>query len=160
MRYACDCCSFAGRPMVATGGQIALPGGNCEPEDLNDPSRTALREACEELGVAAPSFVLIDSLEPVETATTGYVVYPFLARFVAEPGCWHASSEETSQVRSVDVAALAAPSALGTAEMDFPTWSAPREVPVRRLGDVAVWGLTLRILEPLLPRLLAEEWVV
>jgi hypothetical protein len=30
--------------------------------------------------------------------------------------------------------------------------------PVIPIGDDLLWGVTLRILEPVLPRLLSEEW--
>jgi hypothetical protein len=42
--------------------------------------------------------------------------------------------------------------------MDFPTWPESRLTPYLALGDRRVWGLTYRILEPLLPRLVAGEW--
>ena len=36
----------------------------------------------------------------------------------------------------------------------FPTWPAPRRVRLWRVGGHEVWGVTYRILEPLVPRLL------
>ena len=41
---------------------------------------------------------------------------------------------------------------------DFPTWPAPRRIRLWRVGRHEVWGVTYRILEPLVPRLLAGEW--
>ena len=56
------------------GGQIAFPGGQCEPEE-QAPFTTALREACEELGIRAQSVRLLGALAPVDT-TTGYLISP------------------------------------------------------------------------------------
>jgi 8-oxo-dGTP pyrophosphatase MutT (NUDIX family) len=56
------------------GGQIAFPGGQCEPED-QAPFATALREACEELGIPAQSIRLLGMLNPVDT-TTGFLISP------------------------------------------------------------------------------------
>ena len=42
----------------------------------------------------------------------------------------------------------------------FSGWTEPRRVPFYRVGAYRAWGLTYRILEPLVPRLLAREWSV
>ena len=61
----------------AHGGQLALPGGQREPGDA-DLAATALREANEELGLAANQVELLAALPVVETQTTGFRVAPFL----------------------------------------------------------------------------------
>ena len=43
---------------------------------------------------------------------------------------------------------------------EFPTWKQPRWIPFYRVGPYKLWGLTYRILRPLVPRLLAGEWPV
>ena len=42
----------------------------------------------------------------------------------------------------------------------LPGWPEPREIPFYRLGPYKLWGATYKIVEPLLPRLLAGEWDV
>ena len=44
--------------------------------------------------------------------------------------------------------------------MSFVAWPQPQLVPVRRIGSHTVWGLTLRILEPFLPKALAGEYPI
>jgi len=143
------------------GGQIALPGGNCEPGDAG-PRETAVREACEELGLVPAQIEVIAALPGARTATSGYLVWPFVGRVHGvSPGYgWRAQPSEVAAVIDVSVAELASPDAAGTEEMSFPTWPGPRTVPVRYLEGQLLWGLTLRILEPVLPRALAGEWPV
>jgi hypothetical protein len=45
--------------------------------------------------------------------------------------------------------------------MAFPAWPEDRIVAcVEVTGGHLLWGLTLRILDPVLPRLLAGEWAI
>lgn len=139
------------------GGQLALPGGNREPGDA-DLQATAIRETAEELGAPPVWIEVVASLDPIDSATTGYRVQPFLARFLADPARCRPSGGEVEAVVALDVAELADPAALGREQKSFPTWPAPRTVPVRRAGGHTVWGLTLRIVEPVLPHLLDGTW--
>ena len=142
-------------------GQIALPGGNCEPGDAG-PQETAVREACEELGLAQAQIEVLAALPMARTATSGYVVWPFVARLhgVSAGYDWRPQPSEVAAVLDVPVAELASPDAAGTEEMSFATWPGPRTVPVRYVQGQLLWGLTLRILDPVLPRVLAGEWPV
>lgn len=139
------------------GGQIAFPGGRWEPVDrtMRD---TAVRETVEELGVPASSIEALLDLEPVATRTTGIVVTPVVGRLRAVPPVWHPQESEVAAVLDVPVDELADPAALGEQTMTFSGWSRPVAVPVLHLGRHLVWGLTLRILQPLLPRVLAGEF--
>ena len=56
-------------------GQIAFPGGRMD--DGETPEQAALREADEELGLAAAAVGLVGSIEPYRTVT-GYVVTPVI----------------------------------------------------------------------------------
>ena len=140
-------------------GQIAFPGGNREPGDASMRA-TGIREACEELGLRADQIEILAELQAERTATSGYLVWPFVARLhEVSPGySWRAQAAEVAEVLDVPVAELASPDAAGTEEMSFPSWPAQRVIPVRYLRGHLVWGLTLRILEPVLPRALAGEW--
>ena len=63
-------------------GQISFPGGRVEAEDA-DAAATALREAHEEIGLAA-SFVDVLGAMPTYTTGTGFIVTPIVA--LVRPG--------------------------------------------------------------------------
>jgi 8-oxo-dGTP pyrophosphatase MutT (NUDIX family) len=138
------------------GGQLALPGGQREPSDA-DLAATALREANEELGLASDQVELLAALPVVETQTTGFRIAPFLARLPVLPS-WRLQEREIAEVVELPVADLGRPEAGAEEVRAFPTWPAPRRVRLWRVGRHEVWGVTYRILEPLVPRLLAGEW--
>ena len=140
-------------------GQLGLPGGKQEPGDdsLLD---TALREAEEEVGLGREEIEILTSLEPLDTRTSGFRVYPYLAR-ITPPRRWRLAAGEITGVLAPTVRALADPSARHERELSFATWPASQRVDCVRLeGDRLLWGLTLRLLDPLLPRLLADEWAI
>lgn len=58
-------------------GQVSFPGGRCEPGDP-DPVATALREAEEEVGLAAAQIEVLGSLDAYRTGT-GFTVTPVVA---------------------------------------------------------------------------------
>jgi 8-oxo-dGTP pyrophosphatase MutT (NUDIX family) len=139
------------------GGQLALPGGNREPGDA-DLLATALREAEEEIGLPRDGVEVVAELPPVDTRSTGFRVHPYLGRLTRPPGAWRLHAAEIAGVVDVAVADLAAPGATREELVSFPTWPQPRRTPVIPIGDELLWGVTLRIVEPVLPRLLAGEW--
>jgi len=59
-------------------GQVAFPGGKMDPDDPS-PAATALREAKEEIGLAADSVEVLGYLEPYLTRT-GFRIVPVIAR--------------------------------------------------------------------------------
>jgi 8-oxo-dGTP pyrophosphatase MutT (NUDIX family) len=140
------------------GDQLAFPGGKFEPRDCSM-RETALRETQEEIGIASDKIQILAALPAVDTKTTGYRIAPFLARIVP-PITWNRQAREVAEIVEVRVSDLARPEAHGQEEKHFPTWSAPRQTPVYRVGSYQIWGATYRILQPLIPRLLAGEWQV
>lgn len=140
------------------GGQLAFPGGKPDPAD-GSLLETALREAREEMGLSRDSIEILAHLAAVETKTTGFRVFPFLARLAA-PGQWRACEREIAEILDVRVNDLARPEAHGTAIEQFPTWPEPQEIAFYRVGRYRLWGLSYRVLQPLIPRLLAGEWRV
>ena len=139
------------------GGQIAFPGGKRDPGDasLRD---TALRESHEEIGLDGEVEIL-ERLPAIGTLTSGFRVTPFLAR-IEPPAAWRPDEREIAEVLDVRLADLERPRAHGEEMKNFPTWKVPRLIPFYRVGSYKLWGLTYRILRPLVPRLLAGEWPV
>lgn len=137
--------------------QISFPGGKHEADD--GPFRqTALREAEEEIGLPRASVEIVDELEPVETRTTGYRVHPFLARIDPIP-VWTVAAGEIVCVLTPQLTAFADPRNRLQRDLVHPRWPQTRRVEgVAIYGDHLVWGLTLRLLDSLAPRLLGGEW--
>ncbi len=113
----------------------------------------------EEIAVPAEEVEILDSLPAMETATTGFRVFPFLGRLL-HPGHWKLSCAEIDEIFDLPVAWFSKPEAHDYGLESFYAWPEPRRVPFYRVGSHRAWGLTYRILEPLIPRLLAEHWKV
>lgn len=140
------------------GGQIALPGGRSQPGDA-DLRATALRESEEEVGLLPTEVEVLGELEKVNT-TTGYLVTPFLARLRALPQTWRRQEREIAEVLVVDVLDLVRPELRGEEDWYLERWGFTRRVRFIRIGERKLWGATFRILDGLLPRLLAGEWAL
>ena len=87
-------------------GQISFPGGRAEPED-GDATATALREAQEEIGLAAKHVDVLGVL-PTYTTGTGFIVTPVAA--LVHPGfTLQADPFEVAEVFEVPLAFLMNP---------------------------------------------------
>ena len=138
------------------GGQLGLPGGAVEPEDANL-LETALREAEEEVGLLRDEVEVLASLDPIDSRVSGFRVHPFLARVPANTR-WQLRADEIVGILTPLVEELADPSV--RRELPFTSAALPNGLLVEGIsieGHV-LWGLTLRLLDPLVPRLLAGEW--
>lgn len=140
------------------GGQLAFPGGKRDEDDASMLA-TALREAREEVGLTTDRIEVLARLPVAETRTTGYRVYPFLVRIEASIP-WQRAEREIADIIDVSLADLVQPDAHGRAVDRFPTWRKPEEVSFYQVGPHRLWGLSYRILHPLIPRLLAGEWSI
>ncbi len=140
------------------GGQVAFPGGKLDECD-GSMLECALREAREEVGLTSDRVEVLAHLPAIETRTTGYRVYPFLARIIP-PNQWQWAEREIAAVIDVSLSELVRPEAQGKAVARFSTWKRSAEFPFYRVGSHRLWGLSYRILHPLIPRLMAGEWPV
>jgi 8-oxo-dGTP pyrophosphatase MutT (NUDIX family) len=59
-------------------GQIGFPGGSAEPVDAGDPVKTALREASEEIGVAAELVSIIGTLPDLRQVSSELLITPIV----------------------------------------------------------------------------------
>lgn len=132
------------------GGQIALPGGRAEPDDI-DLAATARREAMEELGVPFDAPVVLGTLDDVPTPT-GFLITPVVAAlggdvpFVPNPA-------EVAAWFEAPLAVFADPARaeiIGDRE-----WRGQRyQLRAYLHEERRIWGATARIMEDLAVRVL------
>ena len=127
-------------------GEISFPGGRSdEGEDLRT---TALREACEEIGLPSADVELVGALQPTPTIATSYAVYPFVG--LIDPGKeWTLSAHEVDAVLEFSIADLRA----GYDRRRLLRRGVPFRTDTYVVGEDLIWGATARILADLLVRL-------
>ncbi|MCZ7588166.1 MAG: CoA pyrophosphatase [Gaiella sp.] len=140
------------------GGQLGLPGGRPEPRDV-DLLATALREAEEEVGLAPATVDVVATLEPLVTQATGWLVHPFLGRVPADTA-WRLQETEIVGILTPAARALIDPAARSTLPFSSLRFPQPLLVDGIDVEGHVLWGMTLRLLDTVLPRLLAGEWDV
>src|SRR5881296_3553847 len=130
-------------------GQIAFPGGRREPTDA-DLLATAIRETLEEVGVdlsGAERLGVLDDLHPRTPVLPPVVVRPFVFALTARPRI--VLSPEVQDAFWVSFRALQAPGVRGEIVIDHP--GIPRRaLPAYTLGNRTIWGMSERILAPLI----------
>lgn len=127
-------------------GEISFPGGRRDPEDA-DLLATALREAWEEIGLAAGAVEVVGALQPTSTFVTSYSIHPFVG--VVAPGShWTAQATEVAAVIELPLLALAA----GYARRRISRRGVPIRTDTYVVGEHLIWGATARILADLLDR--------
>ena len=140
------------------GGQLGLPGGRPEPGD-DDFLATALREAEEEVGLPPSQVEVLAALDPLETRATGWRVYPFLGLVSADVE-WRLQPDEVVRVLTPSVEVLGDPTERQRLPFTSSHFREPLEVEGIDVEGHVLWGMTLRLLDDLVPRLLAGEWDV
>lgn len=140
------------------GGQIAFPGGKHDPGD-ETMLDTALREVREELGLIVSKEDILAELPMEQTRTTGYRVFPYLAR-ISPQVQWQVDEREIAELIDIKLTDLTRPGAHDKMIDRFPTWTRAEQVSYYQVGSHRLWGLSYRILQPVLPRLVAGEWDV
>lgn len=140
------------------GNQLGFPGGRPEPQDA-DLLETALREAHEEVGLQPTAVEILAALEPLDTRATGFRVHAFVGRVPADTA-WRLDATEVVGLLTPDLAGLADPARRAT--LPFTSRHYPDGLLVEGvdIGGHVLWGMTLRLLDDLVPRLLAGEWSV
>lgn len=140
------------------GGQLGLPGGKPEPTDVSLLA-TALREAHEEVGLDPALVDVLADLDVLETHTTGWRVHPFLGRVPADTA-WRPQEREIVGVLTPAVRTLVGPAVRRTLPFTSLRFPEPLLIEGIDIEGHVLWGMTLRLLDDLVPRLLAGEWDV
>ena len=128
-------------------GEISFPGGRRDPGD-ESLLHTALREACEEIGLPREAVTVAGALFPVGTYVTNYAIYPFVG-VIENAFEWVTQEAEVAEVLEFaldDLVQGHSIKRLVRRGMAFKT-------DVYEMGPHMVWGATARILADLLRRL-------
>lgn len=139
----------AEHPRDPWSGQMGLPGGRRDPGDP-DLVATALREAQEELGLdlaRVPLVGTLDDLAPVTPVLPPVIVRPHVFVLEGADPPLHVSPE-VQYARWAHLDELAAPGTYRPYQFVYRGLRQSR--PAYHLGDDIVWGMTERILTPLL----------
>lgn len=132
-------------------GQIAFPGGRWEPADP-DLQATAIRETREETAIDlehAERLGWLDDLHPQSPLLPPVVVRPYVFALPERPP--HAPSPEVREAFWVGMHELRAPHVYGSVTVH--PHGVPLVVSAYVLGGRTIWGMTERILTPLLERI-------
>ncbi len=106
-----------------------------------------MREAAEELGVDLRGAKVLGKLEDVPTATSGFVIAPFVV-YVDSPPVFQPDPFEVAEVFDVPLRTLLDPSAFHEEEWEIE--GVPRTVPFFKHENHRIWGATARILHQFL----------
>ncbi len=130
-------------------GQMALPGGKSDRADA-DLRATAIRETSEEVAISLESAEFLGALDDVAPRT------PFLPPLMVRPYVFslreavppRPSSHEVADAFWLSIDELVRPGTYGAVPIDIRGTS--RVFPAYVLGNHIIWGMTERIITPLL----------
>ena len=134
-------------------GHMSFPGGRSDDDD-GDLLTTAMRETMEEVGVLLRPDQLVGALDdvaPRRTQLPPIMVRPYVFALDRRPAL--VLNEEAAEAVWAPVQDLLRPEAYHT--MIIQAGEVQRSYPAYRLGERVVWGMTERIVTPLL-RLLSD----
>ena len=126
-------------------GQIAFPGGTCDPDDA-DGVETALRETFEEIGVPPTAVEVLGALDDFATITA-FVITPYVG-IISEPVEYSRSACEVESVLEVPVTFFLDPTRFRVEQWE--QQGQIREILFWDYGEHTIWGATARILKNLL----------
>ncbi|RME81463.1 MAG: CoA pyrophosphatase [Caldilineae bacterium] len=132
--------------LPAHGGQVAFPGGAVEPQD-GDAIATALREAEEEIGLAAEDVHVWGIFDDFGPTSSRFIVTPVLAQIPAEYP-FRINPYEIESYRTVPFAFFLETEHLIVEHRDTP--GLPATTYTWHYESYTIWGLTARIIKALL----------
>lgn len=128
----------------AHSGQIAFPGGRMDPEDRNDPVKTAMRETWEEIGVPMEQQHIVKAGTSVYIPPSNYDVYPYLAFAKARPQ-FTLQHSEVKSLLEVPITSLLRNAQITTQNLTT-SYAIDINVPCFILNNQVVWGATAMML--------------
>lgn len=133
-------------------GHMALPGGRLDPADAG-PQAAAERETWEEVGLPLSNARLLGPLDevasPVRRGHGRLVISPFVYALPSHPRL--VTNHEVAQTYWFGLSRILTGEGRGTFDLRWQGRVIP--MPVLRLDDAEIWGLTLGILDDLVRRL-------
>jgi 8-oxo-dGTP pyrophosphatase MutT (NUDIX family) len=128
-------------------GQISFPGGSVDPEDAST-AHTALREACEEIGVCdcAADLRLLGNLTPLYIPPSDFRIYPHVA-YVTQRPQFHPQPDEVAELLEVPLSHFLDEHSIGVEERIIR--DQPMRIPFFLVHGHKVWGATAMVLAEL-----------
>lgn len=126
-------------------GQISFPGG--ARQDGESLRQTALRESCEEIGLAPADVEVLGELDDTATITSNFIVTPFVG-VIPWPNRLKADGWEADEIIEVPIVALLDKKA--REDKNEVVGGKPVTSYFYHYGDKVIWGATARILHQFL----------
>jgi 8-oxo-dGTP pyrophosphatase MutT (NUDIX family) len=126
-------------------GEVSFPGGRQEPDETL--TEAALREACEEVGLARQGLEVVGELDHLSTFSSRSAIAPFVAVVDHVPELTPAPAE-VDRILRVPLAELLLPEVFREERWRLP--SADRPIYFFELVGDTIWGATARMLRQLL----------
>ena len=126
-------------------GQISFPGGSVDPGDPST-AYTAMREACEEIGVCEDDLQLLGDLTPLYIPPSDYYIYPHVAWVPRRPD-FDPQPDEVAELLEPPIAHF-----LDERNIVVEDWllrGELRQVPFYNVCGHKVWGATAMVLAEL-----------
>jgi 8-oxo-dGTP pyrophosphatase MutT (NUDIX family) len=128
--------------------QVSLPGGRVDEGESIE--QTALREACEEIGIAASTVRIIGRLTPLHIPVSNHMLYPVVGVADRRPDM-RPAEQEVARILEVPVSTLIDPARVkhDTLSRNINGATIAIDVPYFAIDDQQVWGATGMVLSEL-----------
>lgn len=133
-------------------GQISFPGGKKEEGDQNF-KETALRETCEEIGIAKSQITLHRDLSELYIPPSNFLVQPFLGTIDSYPQ-FIAEEKEVNKILKLDFNKFLDYGSIRDSSIDMGKYS--MKVPAFSIEEYTIWGATAMMISELRELFLEE----